>query len=371
MKRGLLEVLACPLCQGPLELRSFEGEEEVKAGLLRSSCGQWFPIIEHVPRLLLGPLRGDYAGFLARFAPGLRDPEAAPGASSQVQESYSFKWTRMPAFGFDRPELGRFYDDWFRRKLGFSDDEAWQAYLRGKRLVLDAGTGLGAKVETVARINPQARVIGVDLSESVRPAFANTRHRPNADIVQADLHRLPFREGIFDLIISDGVLHHTPDTAKAFQALIPYLGGGGDIAIHVYKKLGPVRELCDDLLRAHATKLPGEACWEFAVPFTRFGKALAELKVEIEVPEDLPVLGIKAGRYDLQRFIYYQFFKAFWNPDFTFEENTLVNFDWYHPRYAHRHTEQEVLSWFQEAGLVEVRLSPANESGVSVRGRKP
>ena len=33
---------------------------------------------------------------------------------------------------------------------------------------------------------------------------------------------------------------------------------------------------------------------------TRLGQALAELKAEVEVPKDIPYLGIKAGRYDVQ-----------------------------------------------------------------------
>lgn len=277
----------------------------------------------------------------------------------------------MPSFGLQTPELKAFYDEWLRRKLGLPDEDAFETYLRSKRLILDAGTGLGAKVETIAKINLQARVIGVDLSESVVPAFANTRRWPNAHILQADLMSLPFPEGYFDLIVSDGVLHHTPDPRKAFNALVPHLAPGGEIAIHVYKRLGPIREFCDDRLRGHSTALTSEGCWEFSVPFTKLGEALANLKATVEIPEDLPILGIKAGRYDLQRFIYYHFFKCFWNPEFTFEENNLVNFDWYHPVFAFRHTEEEVVGWFREAGLVDIRVPRVNENGISVVGRRP
>ncbi len=346
MKRDLLHLLICPICRHPFTLQAFEAGEEVERGVLLCQCGRQFPIVESVPRILLDPL------------------------PDQVRESYSFKWTRMPTFGLQRPELVEFYDDWFRRKLGLPDPETFERHLKGLRMILDAGTGLGAKVETICRISPGTVVIGVDFSESVGPAFANTRHYPNAHIVQADLHRLPFREGIFDLIVSDGVLHHTPDPQEAFKALIPYLAARGEVAIHVYKKLGTMREFCDDRVREHATKLTADACWEFTVPFTKLGKALSELKVEIEVPEDIPALGIKAGKYDLQRFIYYYFFKCFWHADFSFEENNLVNFDWYHPAHAYRHTEEEVLSWFHQAGLVETQSHQASESGVSVRGRK-
>ncbi len=86
---------------------------------------------------------------------------------------------------------------------------------------------------------------------------------------------------------------------------------------------------------------PDEA-WDALRPLTRLGQALAELETTVEVPEDVPLLGIKAGRYDVQRLVYWHVAKLFWNPKMTFEENNHLNFDWYAPRYAHRQTEEEV-----------------------------
>jgi cytidylate kinase len=87
------------------------------------------------------------------------------------------------------------------------------------------------------------------------------------------------------------------------------------------------------------------------------------------VAEDVPVLGIKAGRYDVQRLVYWNMAKLFWNPDMTFEENTHLNFDWYAPRYAWRQTEDEVRRWYDEAGLEITRLH-VHEAGFTVRGVK-
>jgi hypothetical protein len=57
------------------------------------------------------------------------------------------------------------------------------------------------------------------------------------------------------------------------------------------------------------------------------------------------------------------------NPAFSFDENNLVNFDWYHPVDAHRHTVEEVKSWFEEAGLQEIVITEP-ESGIGARGKK-
>ena len=98
---------------------------------------------------------------------------------------------------------------------------------------------------------------------------------------------------------------------------------------------------------------------------TKLGQALADLHVEVDVPENITYLGIKAGRYDVQRLIYWHFAKLYWNEALSFEENNHVNFDWYHPRYAHRHTKDEVRRWCAEAEL-SIKHFDAQESGYTV-----
>jgi hypothetical protein len=102
---------------------------------------------------------------------------------------------------------------------------------------------------------------------------------------------------------------------------------------------------------------------------TKIGKALSDQDIDFEIPEDLAELEIKAGRYDLQRFFYYHIFKCFWNDRFTFDENNLVNFDWYHPTYAHRHSPEEIREWYEEGRLKIVHLD-VSESGITARGIK-
>ena len=138
---------------------------------------------------------------------------------------------------------------------------------------------------------------------------------------------------------------------------------------YVYRKKGPIREFTDDYIRAMISSLEPEEAWNRLKPLTKLGRALAELKTEVEIPEDIPYLGIKAGRYDIQRLIYWHFAKMFWNEALTFEENHHINFDWYHPQYAHRQTEEEVRRWCQEDGLKIIHFN-AQESGFTVRAIK-
>ncbi len=54
MKRELMDILACPLCKGSLELNIIEEKEgEVVTGsLFCQRCGQSYPITDSIPNLL-------------------------------------------------------------------------------------------------------------------------------------------------------------------------------------------------------------------------------------------------------------------------------------------------------------------------------
>ncbi len=59
MKKDLMEILACPLCKGSLEL-SIEEEDEkeiVKGSLYCSRCSISYPIEDTIPNLLPPELR--------------------------------------------------------------------------------------------------------------------------------------------------------------------------------------------------------------------------------------------------------------------------------------------------------------------------
>ena len=102
---------------------------------------------------------------------------------------------------------------------------------------------------------------------------------------------------------------------------------------------------------------------------TYLGKALSQLKKKITIPHDIPVLKIKKGTYDVQRFFYWYFLKCFWAEDGNFERSVGVNFDWYFPKFAYRHTPEEVRKWFKDV-KVKINHFKEIESGISVSGKK-
>src|SRR5207245_1639122 len=136
-------------------------------------------------------------------------------------------------------------------------------------------------------------------SSAIDVARERIGHLPNTHFLQADLTRLPFRDQTFDTIFSEGVLHHTPSTENALKRLVRLLDLGGEVMFYVYRKKSPTREFVDDYVRNAVSDLSPLQAWEELKPLTRLGEALAGLHAEVEVPEDVAVLGIPAGRYDV------------------------------------------------------------------------
>jgi SAM-dependent methyltransferase len=242
-------------------------------------------------------------------------------------------------------------------------------------LILDVGCGAG--YTTSHWMTPGwsrgARWVGLELSRGIDVARERLEECGDVAFVQADLLAMPFAADTFDTAFAEGVLHHTPSTRAALASTARVVAPGGVLLFYVYRRKAPLREYADDYVRGLVSSLPPERAWEELRPLTELGRALAELRMDVEVPHDVPHLGIPAGRHDVQRLVYWHFAKLFWNDAYSFDENHHVNFDWYHPRYAHRQTEEELRAWCDELDL-EIAHFDAQESGFTVhavkRGRR-
>ena len=104
-------------------------------------------------------------------------------------------------------------------------------------------------------------------------------------------------------------------------------------------------------------------------PLTKLGKALGDLDIEVDVPDDIPTLEIKKGPISVQRFIHWHVFKAFHRPEMTLDEMNHLNFDGYAPRNAHRQSPEEVTRCCKEVGLTVERIE-VEEAGTTITGRK-
>lgn len=107
--------------------------------------------------------------------------------------------------------------------------------------ILDAGCGTGVGTEYLVHLNPQAQVVGIDLSAGALGVAKERCQRSGANRVEFhhlslyDAGQLP---GEFDLINCVGVLHHLPDPIRGIQSLAAKLAPGGLMHIFVYGELG-------------------------------------------------------------------------------------------------------------------------------------
>ena len=131
---------------------------------------------------------------------------------------------------FDEVERYRYkeYAPWMPHVMEFEK-------FRGARL-LEVGCGMGTDLLQFARCG--ARCTGIDLTPR---SIEITRHRfglygADGNFMISDGEHLPFRSESFDVVYSNGVLHHTPDTAGSIREVHRVLRPGGIAKIMLYHR---------------------------------------------------------------------------------------------------------------------------------------
>lgn len=344
MKPKLLDILVSPKTGDRLHLAP---DATGANGELRTEKGELFPIEKGVPNFV------DVASF--------KEDEDAHA----TYKTFEDKWRRGKTY---RDATLDHYREWFFERFGLEQEADVSSLLPETGWVLDAATAHGRDASMYAA-HTNADVVGLDYSGGIFLAQESFGNRDNLHFVRADMMELPFREETFDFVACDQALHHTPNTRQALESLVIALKKNGRLLFYVYKEKAYIRELVDTHLRDVTTKLSADECYEFAQQVTELGRSLSDLNVKVDIPCDIPLLGIERGTYDLQRFIYYNMIKCYWNDSIDFENNVLTNFDWYHPAHAHRHSPEEVRGWCEDLNLEIQRLYVCG-SGISVIATK-
>lgn len=99
---------------------------------------------------------------------------------------------------------------------------------RSPRSVLEAGLGEGEVTHRIRQRYPTARFVGIDLPD---PGLASAWSQRKLLGTFADVHRLPFGDESFDLILAIEVLEHVLDPLGALEELARV--GSGDAVLSV------------------------------------------------------------------------------------------------------------------------------------------
>ena len=118
---------------------------------------------------------------------------------------------------------------------------------------LDLGTGTARIALALCAAHPSVRVTGVDLSPTMlRRGARNVAQAgltARVGLVVADVTRLPYAPGDFDLVQSNSLVHHLPEPARFFAALAALASAPG-VAVFVRDLLRPESVAARDALVA-------------------------------------------------------------------------------------------------------------------------
>lgn len=269
----------------------------------------------------------------------------------RTADAFTTKWEMVDYGDEDFQRLLEKQKAWYLEKYGFEDEADLARHLSSCAYVLDAGTGNAMKAAWLAELSPSTTVVAADISGSLTDAAKYYQDRPNMVFIHCDIGDLSFLEsGVIDFVNCDEVIHHTADPEGTFAELVRVTRPGGSLACYVYRRKALPRELLDEHFREYSKTLSDEELKQLASQLTDLGKLLSSLDEDLSFP-DIPALGIEGGQMTVQRFIYWNFIKCFWDEAIGPKNSTLINFDWYSPAQAFRYSEEDFRGWISRENL--------------------
>jgi SAM-dependent methyltransferase len=315
MKRALAKRLMCLICcYCPLDLESPELQIDVESGrLLCPSCGETYPIVSGIPRFVRGETYAD---------------------------NFGLQWNRFRTTQLDSHSGTSITRERFLAQTACKPD------MRNAR-VLDAGCGAGRFAEIALSLG--ADLVTLDLSTAVDACKENLGGATPLSLIQADLLKIPFPQGTFDLVYCFGVLQHTPDPRAAVRALTGQVKAGGWLAIDIYRiPLYPLGRLAPKyLLRPLTRRIPPDKLFDMVRRWTP-----SLLRVSTAIGR-IPYLGgfvRKALPIANYRDVYPL------SEDQLVEWGILDTFDQLSPRYDFPQTDATVRAWFPSDTFSNVRV---------------
>jgi uncharacterized protein YbaR (Trm112 family) len=363
VKRALLGLVVCPRCRERFtldvyaeETRTSESEREVIEGALRCTrCATTYPVVGGIPRLLapalLARVRARHARFFADHPQFVAGHRAASDPLADTLESFTRQRLDLALPG---PELAAQWRANLRRNLGAAialED------LRGRR-ILDVGCGFGR--HGLVASDHGAEVGGIDLSGGVEVAYEHFGRRPNCHVVQGNVYERPLRDGVFDVVWSFGVLHHMPDPAGGFRALVDFARpDGGLVAIWVYGYRGmrfTYRLSHMRALHAVTRKLSGGAR-------VRASQIVAA-GLSALYWEPLRLLRAAGAGRVVERLPLKDYVAHGWQARVAGVHDRLST------PITHFHDRDELLEWLRGARLTDVRVEDTDRRGWRASGRR-
>jgi SAM-dependent methyltransferase len=227
----------------------------------------------------------------------------------------------------------------------FWNATGWQPTALNGQWVLDVGCGSGRFAEIA--LDAGANVVALDYSSAADACYANLKHYSGLHVIQGDIYALPFAPESFTFIYSLGVLQHTPDVAKAFEALPPKLAPGGSVCADFYWNRLITLLNPKYLLRPITKRVDQEKLFAWLV-----AKVPSLLRMS-QIIGSIPLV----GRF-LKRAVPVVDYTGVYplSPKQLEEWALLDTFDMLAPAYDNPQSAPTIMRWFRNAGLTNVEV---------------
>lgn len=279
----------------------------------------------------------------------------------QTRDAFAYRWKQVDSYETEAMKANNL--DWLTKRYIGEDIELFNECIQPDKGILDAGCGSGFTANLLFNNSlNNMKYLGVDISSAVDLAAERFRkNNTNGEFLQADLLHLPFNEPIFDVVFSEGVLHYTDSTERAFYTLAKLIVPRGFFMFSVFKEGGPIREFSDDFIRGVMKGKSDAEAWDLLLPLTLLGKKLGDMQLEIDIPEAITLLNLPAGKIELIKLINDYLLKMFYKSTLGAGEMNHVNYNWYRPANCHRQTPEQVQHWCRNANLSIRRMNVDDE----------
>jgi len=362
MRLRLLDLLVCPIDKTRLELVQWEtsnadlsagelsrirrlgldpdlfSKEIITGVLLNRSKKIFYPVHQGIPRMLVFPTAvakhfvQKHAERIARELPGFTLAQNHPMPGEQtVLRTFSTEWVN---YDWEDGSYWNLTPAVMYKSINFMLDLG-RLPVKNK-LVLEVGTGIGGIANYMAETE-ECELVGIDLSHAVDPAYKHFGRNIFLHLVQASAFAPPFKDNVFDLVYSWGVLHHTFSTKAAFDRVCKLPKLGGRLYIWVYSPYDEQRTLKRRVLM-FMEKVIRPICWRLP----------ANLQTMVLLPI-IPLYLIHQNFYITRGGSGYV--------RYGWREALHAARDRFTPRYVHRHTQDQVCTWFKQAGYDKLRCA--------------
>jgi ubiquinone/menaquinone biosynthesis C-methylase UbiE len=150
--------------------------------------------------------------------------------------------------------------------------------------IIDVGCGTGHRVIPIAKYFGVREYVGIDHSSAslaVAKELAQEIEFKQCVLEEGDLFNLPFPDESFDVVISQGVLHHTSEPYRGFKELVRVCRPGGFVNIYLYNKWNHWRH---NMQKARVNRLAGSDIYNrFRVAHGLYGKKPIEEMTPAEI----------------------------------------------------------------------------------------